>query len=71
MLKLTHVSLKDCRCTQCGGKIAKGEKFRQYRERALSHREAFECGAYPARKQCAKCMIIQNETADHILKAVS
>ena len=53
---LTHIASCDRRCIQCRGTIRKGAYCQQYRERALSHREAMHAGTmYPVRHRCQDC----------------
>lgn len=56
-LGLTHIANADRKCSCCGDIIPNGSYFQQYREHALSHREAMHAGTYyPTRRRCASCV---------------
>lgn len=42
-------------CGACRGKIAVGECYKFFKERALSSHEAAHGGLYPVRIRCMKC----------------
>ena len=54
-----RIAGSDRRCI-CGAKIAAGDKYYLYRERALTSHEAIHAGPYPTRRLCLACIDERN-----------
>jgi hypothetical protein len=56
MRTLNATAKRDFRASTCGHAVRKGERCAQYRERAVSYREACDAGSlYVKRTRCAEC----------------